>query len=208
VVEYRKDDKGSYSYFYFNDELISSDTPTKSIWYIDDSSGNSHYIGRNTAGTSYLTGFIYQTRIWNTAETSFPFTEITSCTGALWCDKCPDEPTDFCLLLCGKDEYLHTDAQGVETCVACAAACDSGCINGENCNPCNDQQCQDCTSFNTDATCTNCLPNTNDTTADCECAPGYSYFSRSNKCDSCYTNCSTCFDQKLYTCDSCQTGYH
>jgi hypothetical protein len=99
--------------------------------------------------------------------------EVThpNCDGE-FCKDCPRGPV--CLADCDEDEYLSEGTTG--DCINCLATCETGCTNGENCEPCIDLLCVDCPNWET---CDLCTP---DSTEDLVCLCDKFYLRVNNGC--------------------------
>jgi len=92
--------------------------------------------------------------------------------------------------------WTGTDYNSCSDC----GSCSYGCVRPENCNLCEDELCEECTSFEAD--CATCKEHSAKQSGICKCNTGY--FQDNDKCSECTRNCNRWF---LDECLECNFGY-
>lgn len=119
-----------------------------------------------------------------------------------------------CLSLCEYDQF-YDEVTG--ECNDCKDTCEDGCVRGENCNPCFDDTCGECTSFgdttvsNPDDVCESCIDGASpDANGKCQCDGFTNYNEDLNECETCHERCIECYgDHRWYDdCISCSSGFY
>ena len=119
------------------------------------------------------------------------------------CDNgCTNCPVGVCVLNCLWDEYYSVQAFA---CNPCIETCEQGCVNGDNCSLCQDEECADCESFVSE--CITCIVDTVQTDGDCECIEGKYYNPVTHTCDICNEACTSCSCGRIDCCPTCSDGF-
>ena len=178
---------------------FSSSSGTTMKRYLDGNSSPAQtsvadYIFRHGTGNhiqiggSVSSGFIYRVRILQEVDTVIIGNDQI-CSGPF---------TTECLWSCAEDEY--SDGTNCQPCNFCSY----GCVRTEDCNPCDDRLCKECSDFGSG--CLTCKDNAEDSSGTCACMPGY-FLDSNYQCSPCPSNCDVCSNSNFNQCSVCSPGY-
>ncbi|CAG9335149.1 unnamed protein product [Blepharisma stoltei] len=175
--------------------IAYQDITTTTLIYFKDTNAGTLYIGNDeTLGTSGLYGFLARLYIYN-AYTYQSYDYSSSCNTG--CSVCP--LNNQCLSECDFDKYP-------DSCIACLAGCNQGCVSDLTCRLCRDKECYSCTTFSGE--CASCITNAYKPVDHCVCNTNAVWVSSSQSCELCNTICDTCSTVDYNGCLTCTAGYY
>ena len=147
---------------------------------------------------NFYNGFIYRLCISNRPEVDFPDDiDTPTCPDTDFCTSCPSDP--ICLIDCDFNQHLSHETHG--TCVDCDSTCTTGCVRDRNCNPCIDNLCAVCPTWDV---CEQCLDNA---TLDPPCECDEEFYEVNDACDPCDARCAECIGPNNTDCFVCNDGF-
>ncbi|CAG9321670.1 unnamed protein product [Blepharisma stoltei] len=171
--------------------IVYSDSSPSALNSISDyvfrpASNDQLFIGKSVSDN--YNGFVSYFKLWGGVINDF--------SGEMGDGGCGSGNGINCLWNCG---FLFWGS----ACTACDGGCTLGCVLNGNCNICNDNLCQICSSFNSES-CSQCI--TSAAGNPCACNSGYYKPTGLSICNQCDTSCTACSGPGYYSCTACPLG--